>query len=153
MYAFCAFVAGLVFGLGLILSGMVNPSKVLGFLDLAGLWDPSLALVMVGAIVVGGIGFAIAARRRETLLGTPMLLPTSRVIDRRLILGSALFGVGWGVAGFCPGPALVALGSGRLKALVFVAAMTAGMLAFEWIEQTRMRSTMARETTPLGASE
>lgn len=153
MYAFCAFVAGLVFGLGLIVSGMVNPSKVLGFLDLAGLWDPSLALVMVGAIVVGAIGFAIAARRRETLLGTPMLLPTSRIIDGRLVLGSALFGIGWGLAGFCPGPALVALGAGRLKALVLVAAMAAGMLAFEWIEQIRMRSTTASETTPAGASE
>jgi uncharacterized membrane protein YedE/YeeE len=139
MYALCAFIAGLVFGIGLIVSGLVNPAKVLGFLDLAGRWDPSLALVMGGAIAVGGIAFYAAGQRRMTLLGTPMLLPTARAIDGRLIFGSVLFGVGWGLAGFCPGPALVALGAGYMKALVFVAAMVAGMLMFEWIERVRMR--------------
>jgi uncharacterized membrane protein YedE/YeeE len=137
MYAVSAFVVGLVFGIGLIVSGMVNPAKVLGFLDLAGPWDPSLALVMGGAVAVGAIGFAFAARRRVSLLGTPMLLPTSRTIDARLAVGSVLFGVGWGLAGICPGPALVALGAGYAKALVFVAAMVAGMFAFEWIERAR----------------
>jgi uncharacterized protein len=153
VYAFCAFVAGLVFGIGLLVSGMVNPAKVLGFLDLAGRWDPSLALVMIGAIAIGAAGFAIATRRTMTLLGTPMLLPTTRAIDRRLVFGSLLFGVGWGLAGFCPGPALVALGAGYPKALVFVAAMIAGMLMFEWIEGARVRSAAGAEAAAAGVSE
>jgi hypothetical protein len=126
-----------VFGLGLILSGMASPAKVLGFLDLAGSWDPSLALVMVGAIAVGLVGFALARRREATLLGSPLRLPTASAIDRRLVGGSLLFGVGWGLAGFCPGPALVALGMGELKAVVFVAAMLAGMGLFELLERRR----------------
>jgi uncharacterized protein len=153
MYAFFAFVAGLVFGIGLLVSGMVNPAKVLGFLDLAGRWDPSLALVMVGAIAIGAIGFAIAGGRTTTLLGTPMLLPTARAIDRRLVLGGLLFGVGWGLAGFCPGPALVALGTGHMKAIVFIAAMMAGMLAFEWIEKMRAPSPVRLERPAGAASE
>ena len=135
MHAVFAFIAGLVFGIGLIVSGMANPAKVLGFLDLAGRWDPSLALVMAGAIAVGGTGFAFARRRRETLLRTPMQLPTARDIDRRLVGGSLLFGVGWGLGGFCPGPAIVALGAGEMKALVFVGAMIAGMGIFEWMKR------------------
>jgi len=142
MYAFTAFVAGLMFGIGLIVSGMASPAKVLGFLDLAGRWDPSLALVMAGAIAVGVIGFTFAGKRDATLLGTPMQLPATRTIDRRLIAGSALFGIGWGLAGFCPGPALVALGAGYVKALVFVAAMVAGMYGYEMIESMR-RATAA----------
>src|SRR2546427_13008210 len=106
MYTAASFAAGFVFGLGLLVSGMVNPAKVLGFLDLAGAWDPSLALVMAGAVVVGAIAFALAGRRVSTLLGTPMTLPATRTIDARLVLGSLAFGVGWGLAGFCPGPAL-----------------------------------------------
>jgi uncharacterized protein len=153
MYAFSALVAGLVFGIGLIVSGMVNPAKVLGFLDLAGPWDPSLALVMGGAIAVGLIGFAVAARRRMTLLGTPMLLPTTQAIDRRLAFGSALFGVGWGLAGICPGPALVLLGGGNAKGLVFVAAMVAGMFVFECIERASVRSAAATKGAGAGASE
>ncbi len=129
--------AGLVFGLGLIVSGMVSPAKVLGFLDLAGSWDPSLALVMGGAIAVGLPAFALAARRRETFLGLQMQLPTSALIDRRLVGGSLMFGVGWGLAGLCPGPALVVAGSGDLKALGFVAAMLMGMGVFEWLERVR----------------
>lgn len=132
-----AFVAGLVFGIGLLVSGMVSPAKVLGFLDLAGEWDPSLAFVMAGAVAVGAIGFALAGKRSTAIFGSPMSLPTSRGIDPRLVLGGLVFGVGWGLAGFCPGPALVALGAGKLKALVFVAAMVAGMIAFELIERTR----------------
>jgi uncharacterized membrane protein YedE/YeeE len=146
MYAFTAFLAGLVFGFGLIVSGMFNPAKVLGFLDLAGKWDPSLALVMAGAIAVGVAGYAVSGRRQATLLGTPMLLPTTRTIDPRLVSGSLLFGAGWGLAGICPGPALVALGAGYLKALVFVAAMIAGMAGFEWIE--RMRATSGASAGP-----
>jgi len=153
MYLFCAFLAGLVFGLGLIVSGMASPAKVLGFLDLAGRWDPSLALVMAGAIAVGAIGFAIAVRRPLTLLHTPMLMPTTRTIDRRLIVGSLLFGIGWGLAGFCPGPALVALGAGYLKALMFVAAMIVGMLAFDRIEERRIQPVAQAASVRAGAME
>lgn len=126
--------AGLVFGLGLIVSGMANPAKVLGFLDLAGAWDPSLGLVMGGAIAVGAVAFFAARKRVVSLLGSPMRLPTSRDIDRRLVGGSLLFGIGWGIGGFCPGPGLVALGMGEVKALVFVAAMLAGMGIWELFE-------------------
>ena len=140
MYAIAAFVAGLVFGIGLIVSGMFNPAKVLGFLDLFGTWDPSLALVMAGAITVGAAAFAVAARRRTTLLGTPMMLPAARGIDRRLVLGSLLFGVGWGLAGICPGPALVAVGAGYAKAAVFAVSMVLGMLVFELAERSRVQA-------------
>ena len=131
MAALFALLAGLLFGLGLIVSGMANPAKVLGFLDLAGSWDPSLAFVMGGAIAIGVPVFLIARRRASSLLGLAMQLPASSAITLRLVLGSALFGIGWGIAGFCPGPALVAMGAGYGKAAVFVAAMIAGMLVFE----------------------
>ena len=134
--------AGLVFGLGLIVSGMANPAKVLGFLDITGAWDPSLALVMAGAISVGAVAFAVAGRRTTSLIGAEMKLPTARHIDRRLVVGSTLFGMGWGIAGFCPGPALVALGMGEVKALVFVAAMLAGMGVFEWLEHRSRAATL-----------
>ena len=137
MLVLMSFVAGLVFGLGLILSGMANPAKVLGFLDLAGPWDPSLALVMGGAIAVAAPAFVWARKRRVSLLGAPMQLPTATRLDRRLVLGSLLFGAGWGVAGFCPGPALVALGMGVPQAYVFVLAMLVGMLLFEAIERSQ----------------
>lgn len=129
--------AGLVFGVGLLLSGMADPAKVLGFLDLVGRWDPSLAMVMLGAIAVGLVAFAVAQRRRVSLLGLEMKLPAARHIDRRLLGGALLFGIGWGIAGFCPGPALVALGMGQAKAAVFVLAMLAGMGLFELIERRR----------------
>jgi uncharacterized protein len=141
MQILTALFAGLVFGLGLIVSGMADPAKVLGFLDLAGAWDPSLALVMAGAIGVGLPVFLYAGKRGATLTGAPLQLPSVRQIDRRLVTGSLLFGVGWGVAGFCPGPALVALGMGQGKALVFGVAMLAGMAVFEWQER---RMTLAR---------
>ena len=142
MHVLVSGLVGVVFGWGLILSGMANPAKVLGFLDLAGAWDPSLALVMVGAIAVGAVGFALARRRTTSWLGLVMNLPTSRTIDRRLVVGSLSFGVGWGLAGFCPGPALVGLGMGQFKAVVFVLAMLVGMALFEVIEraQTARRS-------------
>lgn len=129
------FGVGLLFGLGLILSGMTDPSKVLGFLDLAGLWDPSLAFVMGGAIVVSLGAFTLAQKRTTSFLGGAMHLPTRRDIDKRLVTGSLLFGAGWGVAGFCPGPALVSLGTGNPKAVVFVLAMLAGMALFEVLER------------------
>lgn len=140
MAMFTSLLAGLVFGLGLILSGMADPAKVLGFLDLAGLWDPSLALVMAGAIAVGLIAFAIAQRRNSSFMGADMKLPTARHIDRRLVGGGLLFGVGWGIAGFCPGPALAALGMGEIKAAVFVAAMLLGMGIFELLERRAVPS-------------
>ncbi|RYF70272.1 MAG: YeeE/YedE family protein [Comamonadaceae bacterium] len=140
MLAFASLLAGLVFGLGLILSGMADPAKVLGFLDLAGAWDPSLAFVMVGAIAVGMVAFIVARRRTVSLLGAEMRLPGARHIDRRLVVGGMLFGVGWGIAGFCPGPGLVALGMGEGKALIFVVAMLAGMGIFEWLERPKRLS-------------
>ncbi|PTT76808.1 hypothetical protein DBR42_26320 [Pelomonas sp. HMWF004] len=140
MHVVFSLLAGLIFGLGLLVSGMADPAKVLGFLDLAGRWDPSLALVMAGAIAVGLVGFALARGRSRSLLGLPMTLPTARHIDRRLIGGNLLFGIGWGIAGFCPGPGLVALGMGEGKAAVFVAAMLAGMLVFELFERRTSRS-------------
>ena len=135
MFAISALLSGLVFGLGLIVSGMANPAKVLGFLDLAGAWDPSLAFVMGGAVLVGFFAFLIAEKRTRSFIGAEMKLPTASAIDSRLLTGSALFGAGWGVGGFCPGPGLVALGMGEPKALVFVAAMLAGMMIFSWREK------------------
>lgn len=122
------FLSGLVFGLGLILAGMTQPLKVKGFLDLTGAWDPSLGLVMGGAIAVGVFAFAAARRRERSWTGASMEIPSNRTIDARLITGGVLFGVGWGIAGFCPGPALVALGSGMGEAGIFVAAMLVGMV-------------------------
>ena len=127
MQIITAFATGLIFGLGLILSGMTDPSKVIGFLDLTGRWDPSLAFVMGGAILVGVVAFQVAKRREKSLLGNDMRLPTARQIDRRLVLGSLAFGTGWGMAGYCPGPALVSVAQGDTQAIIFVAAMLAGM--------------------------
>jgi len=135
------FVAGLLFGLGLLLSGMSDPGKVLGFLDLLGAWDPSLALVMAGAILVGMLAFTVAKKRTMNFLGGALHLPTANQIDRRLVIGALLFGAGWGLAGFCPGPSLVSMFSGQPKAAVFVLAMVIGMLLYEaadrWIHQPR----------------
>lgn len=139
-FSLASLFAGLVFGLGLIVSGMANPEKVLGFLDIAGAWDPSLAFVMGGAIMVGVVAFAVARKRTLSFLGFHMKMPTSNHIDKRLILGGLMFGIGWGIAGFCPGPELVALGAGEIKAAVFVAAMVAGMGIFEVIERSRAKA-------------
>ena len=125
------FLSGLVFGIGLILAGMADPMKVKGFLDLAGAWDPSLALVMGGAIALGVVVFSLARRRSQSWSSAPMEIPTNSTIDGRLIAGGLLFGAGWGIGGFCPGPALVALGSGMGAAGIFVLAMLAGMLAHD----------------------
>ncbi len=127
MNAFFAVLSGLVFGLGLLASGMTDPNKVKGFLDLFGAWDASLALVMGAAIAVGAQAFARARRRPLSWTGAHFEIPTNSVVDRRLLLGGGLFGVGWGIAGFCPGPALVAASSGSAAALGFVAAMLLGM--------------------------
>lgn len=136
---FVAFISGLVFGIGLILSEMTNPAKVLSFLDVTGIWDPSLAFVMVGAISIGAIGFNLARHRTRTFLGSPINLPTSQFIDKRLILGSLAFGIGWGIAGICPGPGLVLVGAGSLKGMIFVAAMLIGMGLFELLERFRTK--------------
>jgi uncharacterized membrane protein YedE/YeeE len=130
-----AFIVGLLFGIGLIVAGMTNPAKVQGFLDLAGNWDPSLAFVMGGAILVGLVGFGFAGKRERSLLGEAMRLPGATRIDRRLVLGGLAFGVGWGLAGFCPGPALASLGTGGVKAWIFTGAMLAGMFVFEVLER------------------
>jgi uncharacterized membrane protein YedE/YeeE len=135
MNTLAAFTSGLVFGLGLLVSGMADPGKVKGFLDLAGAWDPSLAFVMGGAILVGFFAFRFASRRAQSFLGGAMQLPTRRDIDLRLVAGSTVFGVGWGLAGYCPGPALVSLGAGQDKAVVFVAAMLGGMLIYTALER------------------
>lgn len=129
-----AMLSGLLFGIGLIASGMTDPAKVKGFLDLFGAWDPSLALVMGGAIAVGLVGFRLAGRRTTSWTGGPIELPKSTVIDLRLLLGGVLFGVGWGIAGYCPGPGIVAASAGSIAAVVFVIAMLAGMTIHDrWI--------------------
>ena len=121
------YLIGVLFGWGLIISGMSNPQKILGFLDLAGSWDPSLMFVMAGAVLVGLAGFYVVSKRTEAFFGGALHIPKRRDITKPLIIGSLIFGAGWGIAGFCPGPALVALGAGHFKALVFVIAMLLGM--------------------------
>ena len=132
-----ALFSGLIFGFGLIAGGMTDPAKVKGFLDLFGAWDPSLALVMGGAIAVGVFAFAAARRRTRSWTGDLMEIPSSTVIDMRLIVGGVLFGIGWGIGGFCPGPALVAMGSGLGSAWLFVAAMVVGMVLHDRVFTSR----------------
>ena len=122
---------GILFGWGLIISGMSNPQKILSFLDITGQWDPSLLFVMGGAVMVGLAGFYLAGKRSEAFFGGALHIPTRRDISKPLVIGSFIFGAGWGIAGFCPGPALVALGAGHIKAFVFVIAMLVGMLICE----------------------
>lgn len=140
MKIFMALLAGLLFGLGLILSGMTDPSKVLGFLDLAGNWNPSLALVMGGALLVGSLAFPFVIKRPKSILGDALRLPTATQIDRRLVLGGLTFGVGWGLAGYCPGPSLASLAEGGIKSLLFFVSMLAGMALFEFIEHIKAKS-------------
>ena len=140
MNTLMAAIAGLIFGIGLIVSGMTDPGKVIGFLDLAGKWDPSLGFVMGGAILVGLVAFAFAGKRQRSLLGEPMHLPNATRIDRRLVLGSLAFGAGWGLAGYCPGPALASLATGEAKPWIFALAMLAGMGLFELFERTGNRA-------------
>lgn len=140
MQIFMALLAGLIFGIGLIISGMANPAKVIGFLDLGGKWDPSLAFVMGGAICVGMIAFGAAAKRSKTLLGEPLRLPQAKQIDKRLVFGGLAFGVGWGLAGYCPGPAVASLLIGNSKTIIFVTAMVLGMAIFELLERYKGKS-------------
>ncbi len=127
MLVIFAFLCGLIFGVGLLISGMANPEKVLGFLNLSQPWDPSLAFVMIGAIAVGIVGFALVKDKKRAFCGVPILLPANNTIDRTLVVGAILFGLGWGLAGICPGPALVLLGAGVGKGLLFILAMLVGM--------------------------
>jgi uncharacterized membrane protein YedE/YeeE len=139
-----SFLAGLIFGTGLCLSGMIQQSKVLGFLDLAGHWDPSLAFVMAGAISIGLIVFSIAGRRTATVPGNGSDISLKRDIDRRLVTGSLIFGVGWGLSGICPGPGIALLAFGNPQAITFVVAMLAGMLIFELTDQFRDAATRGK---------
>ena len=132
-----AFLAGLLFGGGLILSGMSNPAKVLALLDVTGAWDPSLLFVMLGAILVAAVAFRFARTRVRPLFGSQIRVPGAGRIDAPLVLGSITFGVGWGLVGYCPGPALTALAVGGRSTLLFVAAMVAGMAIFEVAERIR----------------
>ena len=148
MQILTALATGLIFGLGLILSGMTDPSKVIGFLDLTGQWDPSLAFVMGGAILVGLVAFQFAKGREKSLLGDLMRLPTARQVDRRLVLGSLAFGIGWGLAGYCPGPALVAVAQGGIQPLIFMAAMLAGMAFYEVQDRWAAAPTQKKQLDP-----
>ena len=138
-----ALLAGLLFGAGLLLSGMTEPSKVLGFLDVTGRWDPSLAFVMGGALLVASFVFPLASKRPKSLLGEAMRLPSATQLDRRLVLGGLAFGAGWGLAGYCPGPALASIAQGGMKPLIFVIAMLAGMGLFEVLERRRANAVAA----------
>ena len=148
MQILTALATGLIFGLGLILSGMTDPSKVIGFLDLTGQWDPSLAFVMGGAILVGLVAFQFAKGREKSLLGDLMRLPTARQVDFRLVLGSLAFGIGWGLAGYCPGPALVAVAQGGIQPLIFMAAMLAGMAFYEVQDRWAAAPTQKKQLDP-----
>ena len=144
MKLMASLLAGLLFGVGLIVSGMTNPAKVLGFLDLAGAWDPSLGLVMGGAVSVGLLAFQLAGRRSTALLGDPMRLPGATQVDRKLLLGALTFGAGWGLAGFCPGPALASLATGSSEAAIFTVAMVAGMGIHALLERSAPRLSAPR---------
>ncbi len=124
---FAGFLAGLVFSIGLCVSGMINPAKVLAFLDVLGAWDPSLAFVMAGAVAVTALGYRLVLRQPHPMLAGQFHVPTRRDIDGRLLAGAAVFGAGWGLVGFCPGPAVAALSTGSTKAIAFLVAMLLGM--------------------------
>ena len=134
-----ALLVGAVFGVGLAVSGMMNPAKVLGFLDFAGDWDPTLGLVMLGALIAAAPGYAFARRRDAPLAEPAFQIPTRRDIDGPLIAGALLFGIGWGLVGFCPGPAVAATGTGLCEVYVFGAAMVAGMALFRLFSRLRTR--------------
>jgi uncharacterized membrane protein YedE/YeeE len=147
------FAVGLIFGFGLLLSGMSNPAKVLNFLDLGGIatgaWDPSLAFVMVGAIAVAFVGFRLVLRRSRPIFAGRFHMPTRRELDARIVAGPAIFGIGWGLAGFCPGPALTALGFGTTAAVIFVVAMFVGMWLARVVGQLPSLSRVTASADPL----
>jgi uncharacterized membrane protein YedE/YeeE len=141
--AVAAFACGLVFGIGLLVSGMADPAKVIAFLDVTGRFDPTLLVVMASALIVSAMAYALAKRREASYMGRAFNVPVSRTIDRRLVAGALVFGIGWGIAGVCPGPGFVVLGAGRLEGVVFVAAMLAGMGVFELLERRHVPSASA----------
>ena len=141
------FLIGLVFGLGISISGMANPAKVVNFFDVAGTWDPSLAFVMGGAVIVAGIGYRLVFRRPHPIFEPDFNVPTSRVIDAKLVGGSAVFGIGWGIAGFCPGAALPVLGTGNIDVLIFFAALVAGLLIARFLMQLNLKSARSGQTS------
>ena len=151
MVALASLVCGLIFGFGLLISGMTQPDKVLGFLDIFGRWDPTLAFVMAAALVVSGVGFALVRQGKRPVLAVQYLWPTRTDIDRRLVVGSVLFGIGWGLVGLCPGPALVNLAGLMLRVMVFVLAMAAGMIIKDLWDR-RVTSTIAVENDALSPS-
>jgi uncharacterized membrane protein YedE/YeeE len=128
---------GFVFGLGLCLSRMTDPAVVQGFLDIAGAWDPTLLFVMAGGVAVAFVGYRYVLRRKQPLWARKFSLPTASAIDASLLSGAAIFGIGWGLSGYCPGPAVVSLASGRRMVLLFVAAMVIGMIAVRWMRMSR----------------
>lgn len=140
MQILIALLAGLLFGIGLIIAGMTDPANVIGFLDIAGRWNPSLAFVMVGGIVVAALAFRFAATQTQSLFGGTFRAPTATQIDLRLVLGGLMFGIGWGLAGYCPGPALASIAVGGSKPIVFTLAMLAGMAVFELLEFARNKA-------------
>lgn len=135
-----ALITGLIFGIGLIISGMTNPKKVMDFLDITGQWDPSLAFVMIGAIAVTSIAFVIAKQRSKPICSTEFQIPSNRTIDKRLVGGSLVFGIGWGIAGICPGPAFVLVGTGSTEGVLFLISLLIGMFIFELIERYRAKN-------------
>ena len=152
MIALASFVCGMIFGLGLLISGMTQPPIVLGFLDVFGRWDPTLAFVMAGALAVSAAGFALARRRPRPFLAAKHLWPTRTDIDRPLVVGSILFGIGWGLVGLCPGPALENLASLSPKVIVFVIAMAVGMIAKDFWERAA-RAPAAVENAAVASSD
>ncbi|KAA0913589.1 DUF6691 family protein [Psychrobacter sp. ANT_WB68] len=126
--------AGLLFGFGLLISGMTDPVKVQGFLDVFGAWDISLALVMGGGLIVALVGVQLAKRQQSSWIGTLIEMPTKTTINKKLLIGAMLFGIGWGLVGICPGPGIVLLGTGQWQAYVFIPAMIIGMLVYQWLE-------------------
>ena len=146
MRSVTSFLLGTLFGLGLIISGMANPEKVLGFLDIGGQWDPSLGFVMIGAIAIASVGFYASRRIKKPLLAERKHLPAQQQINGQLLVGSAVFGLGWGVAGFCPGPAVVAVGAAMSGAIIFFVAMLVGMLIFKMVNAWREQARNSRRT-------
>ena len=152
MLIVASFACGVMFGAGLLISGMTDPTKVLGFLDLFGAWDATLAFVMAGAVAVSSAGFVLARRRGAPILAAAHLWPTRKDIDTPLVAGAALFGVGWGLVGLCPGPALVNLAGFSAPVIVFVIAMAIGMLGYDYWS-ARRASLRAMETAAIAASD
>lgn len=147
-----SFSSGLLFAIGLATAGMTRPDKVLGFLDVTGAWDPSLAFVMAGAVAVYAAAYQLVRRRAAPLAGEHFHLPTRRDLEPKLLAGAGLFGVGWGLAGYCPGPAITSLGTGGFEAFLFVAAMAFGMVLFDLLRRVRNRPMPANKTRALDTS-